>query len=1050
MKRIVHLMAKPMKSGLLRIILMMLLFGQLGAPVPALSQPAPDAKVNLPRGQETTVAGIPPDRSEKNVLLLHAYTYETASSVVMDPIFMKGFVDAGLSAFNLHFEFMDLAKHPDPAHRREFAKYLGRKFEKKPIDLIIALHSTGLSFLVEEGRNLFPGVPAINVIADSEFFHNEDFRTAYERRVHPLKRPFIILPYSINVDSTVESILRLRPDTRGLVMISGSGLLDRRMEQPIRRRLQAWQGRLPIEYFDALPLEEVLQRVATLAPKTAILFSNFSADADGRAYSPPEVVRRISTAANAPVFGLFDTILGNGGIVGGIMQTHGNEAVRTVRLALEILRGRLPTEPLTILPAHYIPMFDWEQLNRWGMNENRLPPGSIVLNRPKTLWSEYKEYVIAGIAVILAQTLLVIGLLVQRNLKRKAELSLRQKTEELDQFFNVSLDLLCIANTDGYFLHLNPAAERILGYTREELMAKRFLDFVHPDDLESSREAVSALASQQRIFSFENRYRCKDGTYRWLQWSSAPAGNLIYAAARDVTEHKRAEEELRRHQEHLEELVRERTGELVVARDQAEVANRAKSTFLANMSHELRTPLNSILGIAQLMERDAGFPGQHRDTLKILSRSGTHLLELINDMLEMSKIEAGKMAPVMTSFDLHSFLGDLEEMIRLRTDQKGLTLTFERRSGLPRFIETDVRMLRQVLINILGNAIKYTEKGRIALRIAFKEGNDRTFGAKPGSSGRLEFEVEDTGIGIAPENRQLIFEPFLQLDAGRTSRDGTGLGLTLSRMFVELLGGEITIRSQVGRGSIFAFDIAVKLAKGAAVHTQGADRHAIGLLPGQPPYRLLIVDDSAENRFVLRQLLERVGFQVLEAAGGQEAVDLYKSGQHHLIWMDLRMPGMDGDEAARRIREAESGRRTAIIALTAGVMENKGPSSDSGVFDGWVYKPFRETEIFEQLEKHLGVQFIYHPSVGSAAEADKGPEKAPLTPADLAVLPLEWLKEFSQTLRRGHSAELIDLIGRISRDHADLAGNLTELVRVHQFDRLIPLVREALKEKADG
>ena len=185
------------------------------------------------------------------------------------------------------------------------------------------------------------------------------------------------------------------------------------------------------------------------------------------------------------------------------------------------------------------------------MDENRLPPGSIVLNRPKTLWSEYKGLVVGAVAVLLAQTLLVIGLLIQRNLKKKAESSLLRKTEELDQFFNVTLDLLGIANTEGYFLRLNPATERILGYTREELMAKPFLEFVHPDDLEKTRGAVSTLASQQKVFSFENRYRCKDGTYRWLQWTSAPAGRLIYAAARDVTERKQAEEELRQHQEHL-------------------------------------------------------------------------------------------------------------------------------------------------------------------------------------------------------------------------------------------------------------------------------------------------------------------------------------------------------------------------------------------------------------------------------------------------------------------------------------------------------------------
>jgi two-component system, sensor histidine kinase and response regulator len=1043
---------RPLRVSMLTLVFLAMLIPQLGTPTPALSQAAPDVKVNPATGEGATEAGPPPDLSKKNVLLLHAYSYETASSIIMDPIFVKGFVDGGLGAYNLHFEFMDLTKHPEPAYGEEFVRYLGRKFAKQPIDLIIALHNPAFSFLVEEGRNLFPGVPVINVITASEFLSDEDLRNAYERRVRPLKRPYVILPYFVNVESTVKSILSLQPGIRGLVVISGSGLLDRIMEQAVRRVLgEAWQTRLSVEYWSALPLEEVLKRVARLSPETVVLFVNFSAEPDGKTYSPPEVARRISRAANSPVFGLFDTLLENGGIVGGVMATFRGEATRTVQLALEILRGRLPAEPVTIVPAPSIPMFDWDQLNRWGMDdEGRLPSGSIVLNRPKTLWTEYKGFVIGAIAVFLAQALLVIGLLVQRNLKRKAEFSAHQKTEELDQFFNVTLDVLCIANTEGYFLRLNPAAERILGYTRGELMAKRFLDFVHPDDLDRTREAVSTLASQQKVFSFENRYRCKDGTYRWLQWSSAPAGNLIYAAARDVTEQRRAAEELRRHQEHLEELVRERTGELIVARDQAEVANRAKSTFLANMSHELRTPLNSILGIAQLMERDAGFPRQHRDTLRILSRSGAHLLEFINDVLEMSKIEAGKMGPVMTSFDLPSFFGDLEEMTRLRADQKGLQLHFEYQSPLPQFIETDVRKLRQILINLLGNAIKYTEKGRVTLKIAFREGLTAIPGADLASPARLEFEVEDTGIGIAPGDKQRIFEPFVQLDPGKTARDGTGLGLTLSRMFIELLGGKITVQSQLGRGSTFAFDIAVTPAEGAAIHSQKAERQVIGLLPGQPPYRLLIVDDSVENRFVLRQLLEGVGFLVQEAAGGQEAVDLCKNDPPHLIWMDLRMPGMDGKEAARRIREAESGRRTPIIALTAGVMENEGSLSRSPVFDDWVYKPFRETDIFAKIEKHLRVQFLYAPSGGSAAEAGKGPEKATLRPADLAVLPVEWLREFSKALRKGQSAELIDLTDRISRDHADLAGQLAEWVRVHRFDRLIPLVREALEETADG
>jgi CheY-like chemotaxis protein len=274
-------------------------------------------------------------------------------------------------------------------------------------------------------------------------------------------------------------------------------------------------------------------------------------------------------------------------------------------------------------------------------------------------------------------------------------------------------------------------------------------------------------------------------------------------------------------------------------------------------------------------------------------------------------------------------------------------------------------------------------------------------------------------------------------------------------MFVELLGGEISIRSQVGSGSIFTFDIPAKLAEGAIVHTQMLDRRVIGLTPGQPPYLLLVVDDSVENRFVLRRLLEQGGFNVLEAASGQEAIDLCKSRHPHLICMDLRMPGMDGDEAARRIREAESGRRnekgeeihTPIIAFTAGVMENERPPSHSQVFDDWVYKPFRETEIFAKLEKHLGVQFVYQPLVGPVA-ADQDRVKG-VTPSDLAVLPVEWLKEFFRMLRRGRSSQLIDLINRISAEHGELARALAESVRIYRFHDLMVATEGALEEASD-
>jgi PAS domain S-box-containing protein len=953
----------------------------------------------------------------------------------------------GININDLFFEYLDLQRNNNVEYRKKLADLLRYKYAKHQVGLIVTVHTQALNFLLEEAQGLFPDAPIFSyLLVRPELIEAKN-----------TGRRILLRPQSLDMRGTLEIALKMFSQTRKIVFVTGTAEGDRRFEHEAKRTFEPWRDRLEFQYTSDRSVEEILQLVASLPPRSIVIYSNVFSDKTGRTFIPREVGKMVANASNAPVFGLWDTLLGSG-IIGGSLLSFEAEGTYAANVVLDMLNGKmLLTKPVTTLPTSKTYMFDWRQLKRWGVNESLLPKGSIVINKQLTFW-DLRYYIFGILGFILVETALIIFLIVQRRRKNVAEESLRQKTEELDQFFDVTLDLLCIANTDGYFLRLNPAWEKIFGYTRKELMAKRFLDFIHPDDLDRTREAISTLASQQKIFLFENRYRCKDGTYRWLQWSSAPAGKLIYSAARDVTEHKQAQEELRRHQEDLEELVRERTAELVTARDQADTANQAKSTFLANMSHELRTPLNSILGIAQLMERDPGFPGRHRDTLKILSRSGAHLLELINDVLEISKIEANKMAQVMTSFDLHSFLGDLEEVIRLRADQKGLKLLFEHRSPLPQYIETDVRKLRQILVNLLGNAIKYTHEGGVTLRTAFKEGMNTTAVARPGSMARLEFEIEDTGIGIAPEDMQRIFEPFVQVNPGRTARDGTGLGLTLSRMFVELLGGEITIRSQVGRGSIFAFDIPARMAEGAAIHTQVSDRRVIGLIPGQSPHLLLVVDDSVENRFVLRRLLEQGGFSVLEAASGQEAVDLYKSRRPHLIWMDLRMPGMNGDEASRRIREAESKRRneegkeihTPIIALTAGVMENEGPPSHSQVFDDWVHKPFRETEIFAKLEKHLGVQFVYQPSAGSAAEADKGREKDAVTPADLAVLPVEWLQKFFRALRRGGAEELLNLIDGIRPEHPDLARALADLVHTYRFDKLIAVTGEVLKENSNA
>ena len=498
--------------GLLSLILAMLLIWQLSTPVGAQVQPQ-GSSVSAP----------------KTIVLIYSYgdgllAYQQATRAFLSS--MEGGVKEGIvSEKSLFFEYLDLERKKDKEHYKNLTTLLLHKYTTQKIDLIVTVHGPALKFLLNEGRDLSPGTPVLSYLGPDRIE-----TTGIERR-------FVLLPMSMDFRGTLQLAQKLFPQTTRVVFVNGIGEGEKRLEREAKSVFAQWPDKLEFEYTSDLSVEEMLQRIATLSPGTIVIYSNVFTDKTGRNFVAREVAEMVAKAANVPVFGMYNTLLGRG-IIGGSVFNFEAEGARAGMLALDILRGKLLlSKPTTIFPASRTPMFDWEQLKPWGVKENRLPPGSIVLNRPKTLWSEYKGLFIVGIAVFLAQTVLVIGLLIQRRRKKVAE-------EELNQFFNVGLDLKCIANTEGYFLRLNPAWERILGYTREELMAKRFLEFVHPEDLERTREAISSLASQQTLTSFENRYRCKDGTYRWLEWSSAPAGNLIYAAARDVTERKQAEEVL--------------------------------------------------------------------------------------------------------------------------------------------------------------------------------------------------------------------------------------------------------------------------------------------------------------------------------------------------------------------------------------------------------------------------------------------------------------------------------------------------------------------------
>ncbi len=489
--------------------------------------------------------------------------------------------------------------------------------------------------------------------------------------------------------------------------------------------------------------------------------------------------------------------------------------------------------------------------------------------------------------------------------------------------------------------------------------------------------------------------------------------------------------------EQLESRVEERTVELNKAKQSAETANRSKSEFLANMSHELRTPLNAILGFTQVMNRDVSLAPQQQENLGIINRSGEHLLSLINDVLDMSKIEAGRIALSENAFDLYQLLRTIEEMFQLKAESKGLQLLIERTPAVPQYVYADESKLRQILINLLGNAIKFTQEGGVILRVRAKE-HERITSPHPQ---HLIFEVEDTGFGIAPNELEILFEPFGQTETGRKSQQGTGLGLPISRKFVQLMGGDITLSSTPGQGTIFQFDIQVGLAEVADL-PERQQRRVLSLEPGQPEYRILVVDDALENRRLLTKLLTPVGFQVREAENGQEAIAVWESWEPHLIWMDMRMPVMNGYEATKEIKSHLQGQATAILALTASILEEEKAIVLGAGCDDFVRKPFREEAIWEKMAQYLGVRYVYaqKDEVGSVKD-EKTTSDFILQPSSLQVMPAQWVTQLQYAAIQLDTEQILALITQIPSEHTCLTKALQQKVNDFDFGQILNLTQ---------
>lgn len=591
----------------------------------------------------------------------------------------------------------------------------------------------------------------------------------------------------------------------------------------------------------------------------------------------------------------------------------------------------------------------------------------------------------------------------------------KRALEEQTRIFDLSIDMICVANFDGYFTQLNQAWENNLGWTKKELMSAPYLDFVHPDDIESTLNAAGQLKEDNPIVSFENRYKTKNGEYKWLAWNSLPiqSEGIIYAIVRDITNEKL------------------RNQELIYAKEEAEAASQAKSAFLANMSHEIRTPMNAILGFGDLLKDELENSEQIQFVNSILN-SGKNLLTLINDILDLSKIEAGKMNIKYEEVNFIDLINEVKQIFVLKASEKNLLLDVKLIGDVPKTIKIDEIRLRQILFNLLGNAIKFTEAGTITI-----SAHTKTIDEKHQD---IYIDVIDTGIGI-PENQQKkIFSAFTQQDEQSTRKyGGTGLGLTITKKLIEILNGELLLKSEVGVGSKFT----VLLKKVRVLDFESGKTKKDIQIPTKFDFgKILIAEDIESNYILISSILKKLGEPELKwAKNGKEAIEIAEEFKPDLILMDIQMPEIDGVEALKILRSKPKFKNTPVIALTALAM-NENKERLAPLFDAFLTKPIVKKELTDILSLYFNAE--YSDSKKAIAEEDR------LSSKELKIIEkfANELNKIKDTFEYESAIDLLESIKKEAEESEKLSLKIEKLIDfTENFD--IAKLKSAIEELTD-
>jgi len=596
---------------------------------------------------------------------------------------------------------------------------------------------------------------------------------------------------------------------------------------------------------------------------------------------------------------------------------------------------------------------------------------------------------------------------------RQAEAALTESERSFRILFEKSALGISILNPQGKFISYNPSLQKMLGYTDQQLHQMTLSEILPPEN-SNLAELSSAALLHNNYRAKKQHYKAKNGNKRWCSIALYRLNDeQTICMMEDITQQKRSQAILRG------------AIKAKAAKEAAEAANLAKSDFLANMSHELRTPLNGILGFAQILKRDKSLNHQQQDAVHTITQSGEHLLSLINDILDLSKIEARKIELHKQLFQFHDFINVINDIVQIRAMQKHIYFTYTATSPLPMTVTGDETRLRQVLVNLLGNAVKFTHKGGVTFKVGYTPSKNKK---------QIRFQIIDTGSGIADEQLETIFIPFRQV-GDQQHIEGTGLGLSISKKFVEMMGGKLSVKSILGKGSMFWFDITLPEAEEWAHPKQAQERQIIGV-KGKTR-KILIVDDSKLNRLMLVNLLSPLGFQVYEAKNGQEGIEKAQAILPDVILMDIIMPVMDGLDATRGIRKLPNIKDVPIIAISASAFKRHRQASLEAGCNEFIAKPLKNEALLEKMRVHLNFEWRYDES---------NQENTVETPRSLHQPPAETLKTLHELAMMGDVEGIVEQLDKLDKQFAPIIAEFRRLADSFDITQLTERIKYYLNK----